>query len=87
MSVGPGDKHRIDKAAWRRYAAGNKDRCVVCGHSSDVVVTMTAMERAPEGQGRGTGAMLAKQQFRFCSEHGQLRFGDALNKLNGVGGR
>lgn len=72
----------IDRAMWRRFGTTNKDRCIVCGNTAIVTVSLTAHERNMKGE-RGA-PMLTKQSFVFCDTHGQARFGEALRRLNGA---
>lgn len=67
----------LDLASWRRYSKSNKDRCMVCGNPAVVSVRLTA---SPLTRG---GNALAAHQFLYCHDHGIMRFGEALIRLNG----
>lgn len=77
-----GDTPKLDRADWGRFSATNRDRCTVCGERAAVNVTLRADEKTTTD--RGTGKGIVKQILPFCHEHGILRYGDALRKLQGT---
>lgn len=69
----------VDRAKWRRFSSGNKDRCEICGGPAQVSITVSAQEL-----GGRTGTMIAKRQLRFCDTHGQARMARAIDGLLGT---
>lgn len=69
----------LDRAEWKRFA-DKGGRCLVCGHTAVVSVSITSTELT----GDKGGSQLAREVIHFCHDHGIMRYADALNKLRGT---
>lgn len=74
-----GENVPLDRAQWKRFVQKG-GRCLVCGKTAAVAVTLTARELTGE---RG-GPNLASETIQFCHEHGIQRYSDSLGKLRGT---
>jgi hypothetical protein len=81
MSATPTDSHGapvIDRARWARFSPKG-GRCLVCGHTATISVTLGATHI----DGTVGGERLAQEKIMFCDEHGQDRYAQALMRLHG----
>jgi len=77
MSTDPNPRTGIDRAGWKRFGTGNKERCQICGNRAEVTVSLSAHERT----GGRNNPMLVNQKAVYCDDHGRLVFDRMLKAM------
>lgn len=72
----------VEMAQWKKFGSTNRDRCEVCGGTAQIAISMFAHEKSTNG--RGNGNKLAQTLHYFCDTHGQMKYGEALRRLQGA---